>query len=165
MHAHPAHAQLLARLRGDAPGAGSCRRRGQLALDRGRPARAAVEHDAGAEAPHDRQGRALVVGLGVRQHQHVEPAHTRPLQAPQDRPTRGPGVDQDGRAGALEERRVALTHVEERDDELVAGAWAHGRSAAGRGHERRAGDERSHRGGGGQRQRAVRAARRQRPRQ
>ena len=61
-----------------------------------------------------------MVGLGVGEHEQVEPADARLVQPPQDRPVRRAGVDQHRGAVALQQRRVALPDVHERDDELAA---------------------------------------------
>ena len=84
----------LARARGSRRPAGARERRGQPALDRRRPARAAVEHEPRAVRGDHRQRHALVVGLGMGEHQHVEPLDARVGEAAQDRPAGRPGVDE-----------------------------------------------------------------------
>ena len=62
----------------------------------------------------------------MRDHERVEASHAGLRQPPQDRAAGRPGVDQHGDAVRLEQRRVALTDVEERDHELAAGGWLDG---------------------------------------
>ena len=54
--------------------------------------------------------------------ERVEPLDARLAQPPQDRAAGRAGVDEDRGAAVLEQRRVALADVEERDDELARAA-------------------------------------------
>ena len=127
--ADAAERQLLPRVRGDGARravAGSPRWTAR------RPAGAAVEHEPRAERADDLERHALVVRLRVGEQQRVEPLHPRLGEPAQDRAAGRPGVDQQRGAVALQQRRVALADVEERDDEL---ARARRRGAAVRGGE------------------------------
>jgi hypothetical protein len=62
-----------------------------------------------------------VVDLRMGGHEQVEPAHTLVVQAREDRPVRRTRVDEDGMAAVLDQRRVALAHVEERDPQARRG--------------------------------------------
>ena len=109
----------VAGVRGHDPRSGGSRRGRQRALDRGRPARSAVDDESRPEALQNRQGRALVVELGVREHQGIEPADALLAQPEVDSPLRRSGVDQHRGAVALHQRRVPLADVEERDHQLA----------------------------------------------
>ena len=130
-------------------GAGRMR---QTVLDGGRPARAAVHDHPRRHFAQDRQRRALVVALRMRDHQSVEPLHARLGQPPQDRPAGRAGVDQNGDAVLLQQRRIALADIEEGDHELAARRRRHA-VAAGRGRQ----DQHEH--GDGDRHRSHPAAR------
>ena len=105
-------------------------RRAEPALHRGRPAGAAVEHEPGPVRADHGERHPLVVGLRVGEHEHVEPVHARLGEALEDRAARRPGVEQHAHAALLEQHRVALADVEERDDELT-GPRARARGRAG----------------------------------
>ena len=66
--------------------------------------------------------RALVVGLRVREHQRVEPLDAGLLEPLQDRPVGRAGVHQHRGAVELDQRRVALPDVQEREHELARAA-------------------------------------------
>ena len=55
----------------------------------------------------------------MRRDEQVEPAHAGLAQALEDRAVGRAGVDEDGGAAVLDERRVALADVEERDREVA----------------------------------------------
>jgi len=61
-----------------------------------------------------------MVGLGVSQNERVESTDARLTETLQDRTARRARVHQHGGIPVLEKRRVALTHFEEGDDELVS---------------------------------------------
>ena len=88
----------------------------------GGPAGAAVEHEPRAERADDLERHPLVVRLGVGDQQRVEPLHPGLGEPAQDRAAGRPGVDEQRAAVALEQRRVALADVEERDDQLARAA-------------------------------------------
>jgi hypothetical protein len=60
-----------------------------------------------------------VVGLGVGEHQHVQALDPGVREPPHDRPTRRTGVEQHRDPVALEQDRVPLAHIEERDEQLA----------------------------------------------
>ena len=88
LEAHPGQRDLLPGPRVEPPRAGGADRRGQAALDRRRPARAAVEQQPRRERPHHREARALVVQLRVGEHQQVQAADAGLAQAADDRAPR-----------------------------------------------------------------------------
>ena len=68
------------------------------------------------------QRHALVVGLGVGDDEHVQAPDAGLLEPAQDRPAGRPGVEEHRRRASLQQRRVALADVQERDDELAGRA-------------------------------------------
>ena len=118
-------ARAPGRARGDRPP--RRRRRPPARPARASAAVAAVEHEPGRNRCEDRVRRALVVGLRVGDHQRVEAPTPAFRRAGAARPSGGPVSKSTAAPSRLEQRRVALADVEERDDDLartsaVAGA-------------------------------------------
>jgi hypothetical protein len=97
------------------PNAASARDRRHRRARRLGHAVAAVENQADRQRAQDRRRAARVVGLRVRHHQRVEPAHARGAQLADHRCFTRPGVHEDGVQSVLDERRVALADVEHAD--------------------------------------------------
>ena len=66
-----------------------------------------------------RERHALVIRLGMGEHQDVEPADPGLGEPAQDGPAGRSRVDEHGRGVALEQHRIALPDVEERDDQFA----------------------------------------------
>ena len=66
------------------------------------------------------------------EHEGVEPGHAGLLESPQDRPAGRPRIHQHRGAVELQQRRVALSDIEERDDELAGTRLAAARRRASR---------------------------------
>ena len=78
---------------------------------------ARIEHATHVELVEHLCGAADVVGLRVRQHQHIEPPHSERAQPPRHVRIAGPGIDERREARSLDQGRVPLPHVQERDAE------------------------------------------------
>ena len=91
---------------------------------------AAVEHRPDRQLREQLCAAALVIGLGMRDDEQVDPPRALATDERRDVVARRAGVDQHRAAARLDQRRVALTDVEERDPERRR--WAASVHRAGR---------------------------------
>ena len=141
-------AQELARVGREAANAAAGGGGHHGAVQRGRGAIGAVEHQADRKPVEDTGRPAIVIGLRVRDHEQVDPTHSGRAQALGQGRARRSRVDEDGGAAVLDQGRVALADIEERDDDIVRiGRVGHALLRAGRGAQPRDGDRHGdHRG-------------------
>jgi hypothetical protein len=142
-HAQPeaAEAERVARARdrdGDAPAPGG---RQRVRVLRARSGEARVEHPPDVEAVEHAGGAADVVPLRVRQHEEREPADAEPAELGGDVRLRRPLVDEHGAFAHLQQDRVALADVEERDPQAAGRRRGRRGKPPARRHERDGGEE------------------------